>query len=183
MLKILLIAGVILVVAVVALLIAINQKPDRIHYERSRGMKAPPAVIHEFLDNFHHWGQWSPWEKIDPEMKRTYEGPESGVGAMYSWSGNKNIGSGKMTILENKPGELVVIKLEFFTPMAATNEARFVLAPADVGTRVTWSMDGPNNFMGKTMSVFMDMEKMIGGAFEQGLNDLDAASQAKAAGK
>lgn len=182
MLKILLIAGLILIAAILALLAFISRKPDTIHYERSRLMKAPPTVIHSFLDNFHNWGQWSPWEKIDPVMKRTYEGPETGVGAMYSWAGDKNIGSGKMTILENKPGELIVIKLEFFTPMAATNEARFLLAPADGGTRVTWTMDGPNSFMGKTISMFMDMEKMIGGAFEQGLNDLDAVSQAKAAG-
>ena len=183
MLKILLIVGLILLVVIIGLLVVVSRKPDTIHYERSRVMKAPPAVIHTFLENFHNWGQWSPWEKIDPAMKRTYEGSESGVGAMYSWSGDKNIGSGKMTILENKPGELIVIKLEFFTPMAATNEARFVLIPAEGGTRVTWIMDGPNAFMGKVMSVFMDFETMIGSAFEQGLADLDNVSQTKAAAK
>lgn len=140
-------------------------------------------MIFPLLNDFHEWGAWSPWEKLDPAMKRAgSKGPASGVGAEDAWAGDKNIGEGKMTIEESTPGALLRVKLEFIRPFAAINEAKFILAPADGGTKVTWTMDGPANFISKTMSLFMDMETMIGGAFEQGLADLDKTAQAKLAG-
>jgi hypothetical protein len=159
--------GVAAVGAVFAIVIALQPSDFRI--ERGATMRAPAAAAFAQVNDFHNWRAWSPWEKIDPALKRSYEGPQAGAGATYAWQGNKDVGEGRMTILESRPGELVRIKLEFFKPFAATNTAEFTFKPAGDGTAVTWSMSGQNNFLARAICVFVNMDKMVGGMFEQGL--------------
>jgi hypothetical protein len=155
-------------------------RPAELRVARSRTMKAPPDVVHAHLSDFHRWSEWSPWEKLDPTMKREVSGPPSGPGAQYFWSGNDQVGEGRMTITDSKPPESVTIRLEFVKPWAATNTTVFDLAPSGAGTNVTWSMTGHNNFMAKAVGVFMDMDALIGADFEKGLANLDAATAARA---
>jgi uncharacterized protein YndB with AHSA1/START domain len=162
-------------VVVGALVVA--TRPSRFRVERSAQVAAPPHVVFSLIDDFHRWERWSPWEKIDPDMTRSFDGPPSGPGARYAWSGDANVGSGRMTITESRPGERVEIRLEFFEPMAATNQARFELTPAAGGTHVAWIMEGEHGFLGKAISLFMDMDAMVGGQFEKGLADLDGAAR------
>jgi hypothetical protein len=171
--------GITVLVLVVALLAFVATRPERFRIERSAVVGAPPEVVFTLIDDFHQWGRWSPWEKVDPDMQRTFAGPAAGPGASYAWAGNREIGKGRMTILESRPGELVSIRLEFFEPFAATNEARFDLAPTGTGTRVGWSMEGRNGFVGKALALVMDMDAMVGDQFERGLADLDAAARAE----
>lgn len=168
------IAGLVIVAAAVGF---VASRPDTFHVERSAQVEAPPEVAWALINDFHAWQKWSPFEKLDPNLKRTFEGADSGKGAVYAWAGNDQAGEGRMTIEETRPGELVSIKLEFLKPFAATNRATFTLVPSGSGTKVTWSMDGKNDMLAKTMSVFMDMDKMCGSAFEEGLANLNTASQ------
>ena len=159
--------GVAAVGAVFAIVIALQPSDFRI--ERGATMRAPAAAAFAQVNDFHNWRAWSPWEKIDPALKRSYEGPQAGAGATYAWQGNKDVGEGRMTILESRPGELVRIKLEFFKPFAATNSAEFAFKEEGGRTAVTWTMRGRNNFVGKAMCLVFDMDKMVGGDFEKGL--------------
>jgi hypothetical protein len=168
---------IIIVVLIALALILVGTRPDAFRLERSALITAPPAKIVPLIDDFHAWGQWSPWEKIDPTMTRTFEGPERGVGAVYGWSGNGKAGSGRMEILESGPSK-VVIKLDFLKPFEAHNTAIFVLEPQGDATRVVWSMEGPQPFVAKLMSLVFNMEKMVGPDFEKGLADLKRAAEA-----
>jgi hypothetical protein len=170
--------GIAAAVLVAALALYISTRPDHFHVERSGQVNAPPEAAFALINDFHQWVQWSPYEKLDPDLERSFEGPASGPGAVYAYKGNSNVGEGRMTILESRPGELVAIQLEFLKPFPATNRAAFKLEPSGAGTRVTWSMDGPNTLMGKVMSPFMD--GFIGKSMEQGLAALDTAAQAEA---
>jgi hypothetical protein len=134
-------------------------------------MAAPPENAFAQVNDFHAWPAWSPW------MKKTFEGAPSGVGAVYAWVGNKQVGEGKMTIEKSTPPSLIGIKLEFIKPFAATNQATFTFTPSAGGTNVTWAMDGQNNFVGKAFSMFMDMDKMIGGDFEKGLASMKSLAE------
>ena len=167
-------------VLVVSLSVFIATRPDTFRIERSAVVHGTPADTFAHINDFQRWQRWSPYEKVDPNMARTYEGPVSGKGAMYSWKGNSDIGSGRMTIEDSRPGELVSIKLEFFTPFAATNQARFQLVPEGAHTRVTWSMEGPNTLLGKAMSAFGLMDAFVGKQLETGLKNLDATVNAVA---
>src|SRR5262249_20680584 len=135
-------------------------------------------------NNLREWSRWSPYDKRDPKMKKTFEGPAAGPGATYSWNGNNEVGEGRMTIVNSKPGEVVTMKLEFSRPFKGTNEVNFKLLPTAGGTQVSWIMDGKNNFVLKAMSLFMDMDKMVGKDFEVGLANLDATvrSETRAVG-
>jgi hypothetical protein len=168
---------IIIVVLIALALILVGTRPNAFRLERSALITAPPAKIVALIDDFHAWGQWSPWEKIDPTMTRTFEGPERGVGAVYGWSGNGKAGSGRMEILESGPSK-VVIKLDFLKPFEAHNTAIFVLEPQGDATRVVWSMEGPQPFVAKLMSLVFNMEKMVGPDFEKGLADLKRAAEA-----
>lgn len=174
--KILKVLGILLLAFILFMVIFVATRPDTFHIERSARINAAPAVVFSLINDFHEWTKWSPWERMDPELKRTYDGPTSGVGTKYAWASEK-VGEGRMTILESKPNEAVVIKLEFIKPFAATNQAAFKLEPADGGTRVTWSMDGKNNTMGKAFSLFMSMDTMVGRDFEQGLFLMNKAAE------
>ena len=140
--------------------------------ERSATINAPANAVFALVNDFQNWRAWSPWERLDPVLKRSYHGPAAGTGAKYAWVGNRNVGEGRMTILDSRPGELVRIKLEFLKPFAATNTAEFRFRPADGGTAVTWSMSGHNNLMSRAMCLFINMDRMVGGQFEQGLSNM-----------
>ena len=149
---------------------ALGSKAFRI--ERSATIKASADAVFAQVNDFQNWRAWSPWEKLDPALKRSYDGPPAGTGSQYAWIGNKNVGQGRMTILDSRPGEIVRIKLEFFKPFAATNTAEFRFKPTEGGTAVTWSMSGHNNFMSRVMCLFINMDRMVGGQFEQGLANM-----------
>jgi carbon monoxide dehydrogenase subunit G len=175
-----LITILIIVAVVIAALVAfIATRPPDCRYERTAQVSAPPDVVFSIINDLHQWGEWSPWEKRDPNMQKTFEGPSAGPGAIYIWNGNNDVGEGRLTILNAKPGEVVTMKLEFMRPFKATNEVNFKLAPSHGGTRVSWIMDGKRNFMMKAMSLFMNMDKMIGKDFEQGLASLNTVAQEK----
>ncbi len=137
-------------------------------------------MIFSIINDLHQWGLWSPYDKRDPNMKKTFDGPRSGPGAVYSWNGNNDVGEGRLTITGSKPGELVSMKLEFSRPFKATNDVNFKLEPSQGGTRVSWIMDGKHNFVMKAMSLFMNMDQMVGKDFEQGLANLSAMAHAEA---
>jgi hypothetical protein len=158
-----------LAVVVVALAVVIATRPDTFHVERSVDIAAPAERAYSQVADFHQWSTWSPWEKLDPDMKRTYSGAASGTGAQYAWTGNKQTGEGRMTILEASAPSRIAIKLEFIKPFAATNQATFTFAQTATGTKVTWAMDGTNNFMAKAFHMVMNMDKLVGGDFEKGL--------------
>ena len=158
-----------LAVIVVVLVSIVALQPSDFRVARSATISAPPPAVFAQVNDFHKWEAWNPWGKIDPAMKQTYEGAPAGVGAIYTWVGNKNVGEGRMTLTESRPSDLIRIKLEFFKPFAGTNIAEFTFKPAGNQTAVTWSMAGKNNFMAKAIHLFMNMDKMIGGQFETGL--------------
>jgi uncharacterized protein YndB with AHSA1/START domain len=169
--------------AVVIVLVAvIAMQPATFAIERATVIAAPPDVVFAHLDSPRAMDVWSPWVKMDPQQKLTYEGPESGVGAIESWEGPE-IGAGRLTITGVKPNEEVEMRLEFLEPMKATNRALFTLAPAGEGTRITWHMEGTNNFVGKAASLVMNMEEMVGGTFERGLADLKTLTEADASAR
>jgi len=173
------IIGIGVVVLVIALALAfIATRPADFRIERSAQIDAPRDVIFSIINDLHQWSQWSPYDKRDPNMKKTHEGPSSGPGAIYTWNGNNQVGEGRLTIVKSKPGELVSMKLEFSRPFKCSNEVNFKLALSEGGTRVSWIMDGKNNFMAKAMSLFMNMDKMAGKDFEQGLVNLNRVAQA-----
>ena len=166
------------VVALVAVLLAlISTRPDHFRIERSIAVAAPPAIVFAQLNDFHRWEGWSPWAKLDSAMKTTYQGPSEGVGASYSWVGNSKVGEGKMTIEETRPGERVAIRLEFLKPFAAVNQTVFEIAPGGGQSNLSWVMTGNHSFMGKAMSLFMDMDKMVGPDFERGLSSLKTIAE------
>lgn len=180
MLKVLLVGAAVLIIAVVALVTVISTRPSEFRVSRSTTISAPPSVVFGQVNDFHEWEAWNPWGKLDPDMTTTYEGPEQGPGATYSWTGDTNVGEGRMTIEESQPNERIRITLEFLKPMKAINTAEFTFQPEGNRTNVTWSMHGENNFMGKAVGLFMDMDKMIGDNFEKGLADLKAIAESKA---
>ncbi len=153
-------------------------RPATFHYERSITIASPPEGVFAQVNDFHAWAGWSPYDKLDPQMKRTYEGPSAGSGAKYAWSGNHQVGEGAMTIERSDAPSQIVIRLDFVKPMEATNMATFTFAKAPEGTKVTWAMDGKNTFLGKAASLVLDMEKLVGSDFERGLVALKAQAEA-----
>jgi len=169
--------GGLVVLVVAGLLIYAATRPDSFRIERSALIKAPPEKIFGFVNDLHQWTAWSPWEKIDPALKRSYSGPQSGKGAAYGWEGNSKVGSGRMEITESAAPSKVVIKLDFLKPFEAHNTADFTFARQGDATNVTWAMFGPSPFISKLMGTFFNMERMVGGQFEQGLANLKAISE------
>lgn len=169
MLKALAILGIVVVVAIVAVLIYASTRPDTFRVERSLAMKAPPEKIFPYLTELKRWQEWSPYEGRDPAMKRTYSGAESGKGATYEWDGDKNVGKGRMEVLDATPPNRVVIKLDFIKPFEGHNTAELTVQPKDGQTVVTWAMYGPSPFMSKLIGTFMSFDDMIGRDFAAGL--------------
>ena len=160
-------------VAIVAIFLAVvASRPADFHVERSATIAATPAALFEQVNDHHKFAVWNPFLKLDPNVKNTYTGPESGVGAVCSWDGNKDIGAGSATITESKPGELVRMRMDWKRPMEGVATVDFTFKPDGDKTVVTWAMYGKNGFMGKLVSLFMDCDKMCGPQFEKGLASL-----------
>lgn len=174
MLKIIII---VILVLIAAILIYATSKPDTFRVQSSILIKAPPEKIFAILNDLHRWGVWSPYEKKDPAMKRSYGGAATGKGAVYEWEGNKNVGKGRMEIAESSVPSRLVIKLDFIAPFQAHNAAEFILEPQGELTNVTWAMYGPSPFISKVMCLFINMDNMVGKDFEVGLDNLKAISE------
>lgn len=161
-------------VAVVSALIAyIALVPDGFRIARSAVVDAPAEAIFAQVNDFHNWRQWSPWEKLDPAMERSFEGSPLGFGAIYGWSGNKKVGKGRMKIVESLKDERIKLKLAFEKPFQAMNQVQFDFKPiSDAQTEVTWAMTGKHEFITKTMSRFFGFENIVGGQYEEGLANL-----------
>jgi len=170
-------AVAILVVAAVAY-VAIQ--PSTFRVARAAVIASPAEVVYAQIADFRAWQAWSPWEKLDPNQRREHSGAPSGKGAVYFWSGNDQVGEGRMTIVEARPGELVGIKLEFIKPWQSVNETEFRLTPEAGGTRVEWSMVGHNGFVEKAKGIFMDWDAMIGTDFAKGLAAMQEIAEAEA---
>jgi hypothetical protein len=167
---------------VVLIVVVVATRPSAYHVERQVEVAAPADVVFAEVNDLHNWAAWSPWEKIDPAMQRTFEGPAAGVGAAYSWSStNPDAGKGKMTVLESLPGQRVAIELAFEEPFENVAQVTFTLAPAGTGSSVTWAMDGEHIFVGKAMCMFMDCDGYVGADFEKGLASLKTVAEGKQA--
>jgi hypothetical protein len=174
--KIIKIALIAVAVAVAGALAFATTKPDSFSVQRSTSIKAPPEKISGVLSDFRAWDAWSPWEKVDPKMKRTYSGESKGKGAKYAWAGNSEVGEGSMVITEAQPSR-VALDLDFVKPFEGHNKVVFTLAPKGDATEVTWTMNGPSPYITKVIQVFCDMDGMIGKQFEAGLADLKATTE------
>jgi uncharacterized protein YndB with AHSA1/START domain len=168
------IAATMLIFAVVVAL-----QPADFRVVRTATINAPPAEVFPHVNDFHNWEAWSPWAKLDPAAKNTFEGPSAGKDAIFKWSGNDKVGEGQMTILESHPNDRIKIKLEFKRPFESTCSTDFTFKGVGEQTEVIWDMNGQNNFMGKAFCLFMDMDKTVGKDFEKGLENLKDAVKAK----
>jgi uncharacterized protein YndB with AHSA1/START domain len=171
--------GIVIVIA--AFLIFVATRPDSYTVVRSINIKAPTEVVYALIDDFHKWDAWSPWEKMDPTMKRTYSGSANGKGAIYEWNGAAAVGNGRMEITDVSPPTKLALNLDFMAPMEGHNKVEFALAPNGDTTSVTWTMRGENNYLSKLFQVFASMESMVGGDFDSGLAAMKAAAEKNAA--
>ena len=171
----------VITLAIVAVLSIAATRPATYHVERSLSMGAPPEAVFAVLNDLHRFHEWSPWQKLDPAMKVTFDGPPTGVGASYSWVGNKDVGEGRMTTTEATPPNSLTQKLEFLKPFESTCAVHFTIAPEGDGSRVTWAMDGNNNYVSKVMCLFVSMDAMMGKDFEAGLASLKQVAEAEPA--
>ena len=169
--------AVVVVLLLAVLLGLVATRPDTFRIQRAMRIKAPPDKIFALVSDFHRWGVWSPWERLDPAMSRTHSGAARGRGAVYEWDGNRQVGAGRMEITEASAPSTVVIKLDFVRPLEGHNVAEFRLEPAGDATNVTWAMHGANTFIGKLIGVLVCMDRMIGAHFETGLTNLKTAAE------
>lgn len=170
--------AVVVVVLILGLLGYAATQPSTFEVVRSETIQAPADKVLALIADFHAWEKWSPWDRLDPQLKRTYSGSASGVGAIYEWKGNDDVGSGRMTITAVEPGKSVSIKVEFTEPFAATNPTLFSLEPSGSATKVSWKMNGDvMGLPGKVIGLFMNMDAMIGKDFESGLDNLKAIAE------
>ena len=175
MLKKILIA---LAAIIVVFLGVVAMQPADFRYVRTATISAPASAVFAEINDFHKWAAWSPWEKLDPAMQKSFEGAAFGNGASYSWVGNSEVGKGRMTITESRPHDLIRLKLDFIEPFETTNTTEFTLMPEGDKTAVTWSMSGKNNFISKAFCLFVDMDKMLGSDFEKGLAQMKTVVEA-----
>ncbi|MBK6974199.1 MAG: SRPBCC family protein [Sterolibacteriaceae bacterium] len=171
------IIGLIVALVIAGVLILAATRPDTFRVQRATTIQAPPQKVFEFINDFDRWSVWSPWEKKDPAMKRTFGAATSGKGATYAWQGNKDVGQGSMEIAASAPPSRVAIKLDFVKPFEAHNMVEFTLEPKGEATAVTWSMQGHTPYFAKIIHLFFDMDSMVGKDFEAGLASLKAAAE------
>ena len=164
-------------VALAAVLAYAATKPDTFRVQRSAHIKAAPETIFPHIDTLANWAAWSPWEKMDPAMKKTASGPANGKGATVAWEGNSDVGTGRMEITDSIPPSKITFSLNFLKPFEAHNTAEFTLERTGDGTRVTWAMFGPQGYLMKLMSLFVDCDQMIGKDFEAGLAALKTVAE------
>jgi len=162
------------VVLIAAVLLLATRQPDTFSVERRLVMNAPPERVFAQINDFHAWDAWSPWAKLDPAMQATYSGAAQGVGAVYEWRGNSDVGEGRMTIKSATAPSEVMIALDFLTPFESHNVTTFMLTPTGSGTEVIWSMKGNAEYATKLMTMFASMDKMVGPDFSTGLEQLKA---------
>ena len=181
MIKKILLYGLVAIVLIITIFcLVVAMQPAHYTVERSATINAPAPVVFAQVNDFHKWEAWSPWEKIDPNIKKEFSGAAAGTGAVYSWAGNNDVGEGRMTITDSRPGDLIKIKLEFVKPFTATNATDFIFTPQGNQTAVKWTMEGDNNFIGKAFGLFMSMDKMVGNDFEKGLAQMKSVAEAAA---
>ena len=171
------IVAAVLLVAIAAILVLAAMKPDTFRVERTASIKAPPEKIFPLISDFDNWGAWSPYEKKDPNMKRTRSGAANGKGAVYAWEGDKNVGKGRMEIAEASPPSKVSLKLDFERPFEAHNIVNFTMETKGDATSVTWAMQGPVPYMAKIAHVIFNMDRMVGRDFEAGLANLKTLAE------
>jgi hypothetical protein len=176
--KILIGLAAVIAVVVLGFLGLVAMQPAEFSISRSATMNAPPEEVFAQVNNFHNWQGWSPWAELDPDAKYVFEGPSSGEGAIFRWAGNEKVGEGDMTITASKPAEEIRLTLHFVKPFEDTANTVFTFAPADDGTKVTWTMSGRNNFIGRACCLLMDMDAMVGGDFEKGLANIQKVVEA-----
>jgi hypothetical protein len=169
--------AVVVAILLAGLLVFAATRPNSFHVQRAASIQAPPDKIFPLINDFHSWVYWSPWEKLDPQMKKTYTGPPSGKGSVYEWDGSMKVGTGRMEIADTTPSSKVVVKLDFLKPMEGHNTAEFTLEPQGNSTQVTWAMDGPSPYVAKLMGIFVSMDSVIGKEFETGLANLKAQAE------
>ena len=162
------------IVLAVGVLILASFQPSDFRIERSVNIAAPDEAIFPHVNDLHRWEAWSPWAKLDPSATVAYSGAPSGMGAVYTWSGNNKVGEGKMTIIESHPSDLIRLQLDFLRPFKDTSTAEFTIKPQANQTVVTWAMYGERKYVGKVVCLFVSMEKLVGGQFAQGLSQLKA---------
>lgn len=178
MLKTIVIVVLLLIAVPLAVILALAAtKPDTFRVERATAIKAPPEKIFPLLNDFHAWEAWSPYEKKDPNMKRTLSGAAAGKGAVYEWDGDGNVGAGRMEITESSPSSKLALNLDMTKPLAAHNVVEFTLEPEGDATTVTWAMKGEAPYFAKIIHVFFDMDSMVGADFEAGLANLKAIAE------
>lgn len=173
----------VLLLALVAVLVAAAFRPGTMHVARAATIAAPPSAVFAVVNDFRRWDEWSPWSKLDPQMKVSLEGPPTGVGAVYRWSGNNQVGEGSTTLVESVPDEKVAMKLAFVRPFAGESDVQFTFAPEGDGTKVTWAMQSPQPYFAKLVGLFMDCEKMCGDQFLEGLANLKRTVETPAGAK
>lgn len=178
--KILIRIGIALVVIIVGFVVVVALQPSDVRVMRTMDIAAPAEAVFAQVNDFHKWEAWSPWAKIDPACKMTYDGAAAGTGAKFVWAGNNKVGEGRMAIIESHPSDLIRIQLEFIQPMAAIYSDEFTFKPAGKQTTVTWTMAGKQGFMGKAFGLFVNMDKMIGGDFEKGLAQMKTVAEGAA---
>ena len=169
--------GIAVIAVLAALLIFAATRPDSFRIQRTASIKAPPEKIFALVNDLHAWRAWSPYEKKDPGMRRTFGSTTSGKGAVYEWDGNQDVGKGRMEIAQSSPPSKIVIKLDFIKPFEANNTAEFTLEPRGDATDVTWALFGPSPYISKLMSIFFSMDRMVGKDFEAGLADLKTVAE------
>lgn len=168
--------GLVLLIAIICIIASFQS--DDMSVTRSATTTASPEAVFKIVNDFRQWDSWSPWSKLDPGMKKSLEGPPEGVGAIYKWSGNNEVGEGSTRLIESKPNEKIGMKLEFVRPFAGTSDVQFTFTPEGTGTKITWAMQSKKPFIGKIMGMFMDCEKMCGDQFLEGLANLKKVAEA-----
>ena len=169
---------IVLAVGLIGVVVVVATRPSEYRVSRTTRIAAPADAVFAHVNDFHKWGAWNPWAQIDPAMKQGYEGVPAGTGAIYTWSGNREVGEGRMTIAESRPGELIRIDMQFIKPLAGTSIAAFTFRPEGDHTVVTWSMEGKANFIAKAIHMVVDMDAMIGGNFDKGLAQMKSVVEA-----
>lgn len=157
--------------------IIVARRPDNFRITRSTSISAPTDLAFDQVNDLHRWQEMSPYAKLDPDAKYTFSGPSEGIGSSLAWTGNNKVGAGRLTIIESRPNELVRMKLEFLKPFAVTNTAEFIFQDEGDRTKATWSMFGKSRFMCKAMGLFMNMDKMCGSQFEEGLANMKSIAE------
>jgi hypothetical protein len=171
-----------LAVLIALFLVVVALQPSEFHVERTATIAAPQADVFARVNDLHKWEAWSPWAKLDPTAKMTFEGPEAGQGAAMTWAGNDKLGEGKMTIIESRPSDLVKLKVDFVKPFEGTSNSEFNFKPEGDKTAVTWAMSAHHNFMEKAFCLVMNGKKMIGDDMQKGLAQMQSLLETKAQG-